>query len=254
MPFQMTLLEARTDLISLAAIDGKTTGANAHHSVTSLNRTLNRKYRMLMSRVSQLGLPQFLESTAALSVPVQTVGEDYIEIPMPALTSEVIGVDVRSVNNYWAKLDAMSFEQRRDIGLGLRNRNVPWYLQGKQAPSGIGWWAINKAPKTVNTTTITAGTIALWPPNLSGTYKLHSVQAWTDLTADGNIFLLYEAWDEWFINSAVMAVCQRDKNKADLYVQARDSFNAADALIVAQAARLQRGGFVVPTGYGGIEL
>lgn len=246
MAFPITLADARAALINLSSIDGKT-GANGRHSPTNLNLVLNRKYRMLMSRVSQLGLPQFLESTAALTLPVQTAGEDYIEIPMPALTSEVIGVDVR-VNGAWAKLDALEFEQRRDLQLQVRN--VPWYLQNR-APTGVGWWSINKAPKVVAATSITAGTIALWPPNLSGTYKLHTVQAWTDITNDTHVFMLYEAWDEWFINAAVMSVCQRDKNKADIYIQARDAFAAADALIEAQAARLQRGGYTVKTSYSG---
>lgn len=252
MPFTLLLSDARNDLINISGIDGKT-GANGRHSPANLNRLLNRKYRNLMSRVSQLGLPQFLESSSASPIPSQTSGEDYIELPMPALTSEVVGVDVR-VSGGWQKLDPLEFEQRRDPLLQDGNRGLPFFTRGRTAPSGVGWWAINKAPKTINTTTITAGTIAIWPPTLAGTYKIHTVQSWTDLTADSNVFLLYEAWDDWFLNQAAMTICQRDKNKGDLYVQARDAWAAADALIVASAARLQRGGYTVPTDFGGINL
>lgn len=253
MAFTLLLSDARSDLVNIASIDGKT-GANGRHSPTNLNRLLNRKYRLMRTRVSQLGLPQFLQSTAALTLPGQTSGEDYIEIPMNALTSEVVGVDVRVPGGFWSKLDPIEFEQRRSIGLNSLAQGIPSYLQGQQAPSGVGWWAINKAPTTVNTTTITAGTIALWPPTMSGQYKLHSVESWTDLTTDSNVFLLYEAWDEWFLNAAAMTVCQRDKNKTDIYTMAEDAFKTADDLMVKAAARLQRGGFTTPTDYCGINL
>lgn len=252
MPFALRLDDARGDLINLAAIDGKT-GANGRHSPANLGRLLNRKYRNLRSRVSQLGLPQFLQSTAALTIPAQTAGEDYIEIPMPALTSEVVGVDVRAQGR-WAKLDALEWEQRRDVAFSSFNMSLPFYMFGSAAPSGVGWWSINKAPAAVNTTAITAGTIALFPPTLAGTYKLHSVEAWTDISTDANVFLLYEAWDEWFLNAACMTICQRDKNKTDNYIAAEAAFKVADALIVAASARLQRGGFVVPSDYGGVSL
>jgi hypothetical protein len=252
MAFPLRLDDARSDLTNLAAIDGKT-GANGRHSPTNLNRLLNRKYRLMRSRVSQLGLPQFLQSTAALTLPAATAGEDFIEIPMNALTSEVVGVDVLVGANPhgWGRLDPLEFEQRRDVGNTFVNYG---YAQGMQPPSGIGFWAINKAASVVNTTTITVGTIALWPTRLSGQYKLHSVESWTDISTDANVFLLYEGWDEWFLNAAAMTICQRDKNKTDQYAQARDAFNTADALIVASAARLQRGGYTTPTPYGGIIL
>ncbi len=253
MAFGLTKADARTELIYLAAIEGKT-GSNGRHSPTRLDAVLNRKYRSLMSRVSQLGLPQFIESTAATAIPAKVVGEDHIDLPMAALTSEVVGVDVlvtTAPNNGWAKLDPISFEQRRDVSNQYASSR---YCIGIQPPNGIGFWCVNKAPKTVNTTTITAGTIAIFPPQLTGSYKIHTVQAWTELTSDSNIFLLYEDWDEWFLNAAAMTCCQHDKNKADIYVQARDAFDAADARLEASAARLQRGGYVTKTPYRGIRL
>lgn len=252
MPFALALSDARLDLTNLAGIDGQVT-TSGRHTPTNLNRLLNRKYRNLRSRVSQLGLPQFLQSTAALPIPAQTAGEDWIEVPMTALSAEVVGVDVR-VGNGWSKLDPLEFEQRRDPILQDGNRGLPFYLRGREAPSGVGWWMVNKAPTTSQATTIIAGSIALFPPSLGGTYKLHSVEAWADIVSDTHVFMLYEGWDEWFLNAAAMTITQRDTNKKDNYAAARDAWAAADALIVESAARLQRGGFAVPSSYGGLSL
>lgn len=252
MPFTLQLQDARTDLINLAGIDGHT-GPNGRHSPANLNRLLNRKYRALLSRVRQSGPPQSLESVGPSTIPVQTAGEDFIEIPMNGLTSEVLGVDVLYPAGKWSKLDPIEFEQRRDFGFGGRIQNYPFYLRGQQAPNGVGWWSVIKAPKAVNTTTITAGSIAIWPPNLSGQYKLFTMEAWTDLTADTNVFLCYEAWDDWLLYAAAMVVCTRDK-KDPTYIQVRDGFQEADALVVAAASRLQRGGFADVTSYKGIVL
>lgn len=234
----------------LAAIDGKT-GANARFSPTNLNALLNRKYRALRSRVTQLGTPQFLQSTASAAIPAQTAGEDFIDLPMPAAIGEVVGVDVLTQGGIpayglrWQKLDAIDFGQRRDI---------PW-----MTPShGVGFWSVHQAP-VPSGSSITAGKIAIWgTPNaysqstiLSGSYVIHSVDTWTDISADASVFMLYEAWDEWFLNAAAMTCCQRDKDKTDLYEQAKEAWMTADALIVESAARLQRGGFIVPTEYGG---
>lgn len=252
MPFALQLQDARTDLINIAGIDGHT-GANARHSPANLNRLLNRRYRALLSRIRQLGPPQSLEGVGPTTIPPQTAGEDFIEIPMNALTSEVLGIDVLFPGGKWSKLDPIQFEQRRDFGFSGRVQNYPYYLHGQSAPNGVGWWSIIKAPKTVNTTAITAGSVAIWPPSLTGQYKLFTMEAWTDLTGDTNVFLCYEAWDEWLLNSAALTICTRDK-KSDTYVQARDAFQAADALIVAGAARLQRGGFTDVSAYKGIIL
>lgn len=251
MPISLRLDEARNQVIFLAAIDGKT-GANARFSTTNLNALLNRKYRELRSRVSRLGMPHFLQTTAAAPIPAQTTGEDFIDIPMPAAIGDVIGVDVQTSAGFgglrWQKLDPLAFSQRRDTQ----------YLIPEH---GVGFWAVHQAP-VPNGATITAGKIAIWgapsyygqSSTLAGSYELHSVDVWQDIVTDANIFMLYEAWDEWFLNAAAMTCCQRDKDKRDLYLQAKEAWQTADALVVAAAARLQRTGHVSPTQYGGVCL
>jgi hypothetical protein len=253
MPQSLRLDDARAQLVFLAAIDGKN-GANGRFSPTNLNLLLNRKYRALRSRVSQLGTPQFIQSTTAAAIPTQTAGEDFVDLPIPAAIGEVVGVDVTNQGGFpalglrWQKLDAIEFGQRRDIPF-----MVPTH--------GVGFWAVRQAP-VPSGATITAGKIAIWgSPNaysqstvLAGQYVIHSVDTWADITTDSNVFMIYEAWDEWFLNAAAMTCCQRDKDKSDLYAQAKEAWQVADALIVESAARLQRGGFTVPTGYLGGTL
>lgn len=238
MPIALTLLDARTEVIHLASIDGKT-GANARHSPTRINAIVNRKYRALRSRVSQLGYPQFLVPGAITALPARTAGEDYIEVVLPGDVAEVAGVDVR-VRNEWQKLDPIEYGQRRDAPT-------------MRAPSGVGFWSILQAPVPV-TNAITAGRVMIWPHTLTGSYQVDTVAAWSDITADANVFMLYEGWDEWLLNAAAMVVAQRDGNKKGNYETARDAWLAADALVVAGAARLQRGGHTDRSPYGGLDL
>lgn len=247
MPISLRLDDARNQLIFLAGIDGKT-GANGRFSTTNLNLLLNRKYRALRSRVAQLGPAPFVLSSSAAAIPALTSGEDYSELSIPAGFAEVVGVDVlTSRSPRWEKLDPLEFGQRRD--------------GSRICTESPGFWAIIKAP-VPSTTSITAGTIAVWgaydaygtPRPLAGSYKIHSVDVWNDIATDAHVFMLYEAWDEWFLNAAAMACCQRDKNKSDLYEQAKEAWGVADALIVQSARRLQRSGASTPTPYSSVRL
>lgn len=238
MPISLALSDARTEVIHLAAIDGKT-GSNGRHSSTRINAILNRTYRELRSRVSSLGYPQFIERGTATALPGPLADEDYQEIAIPSALQELAGVDVL-VNSKWTRLDPIEFDQRR---------NAPNLCP----PSGAGFWAIINASKP-STTSITAGSIAVWPKGLQGSYKLSSVSAWTDITSDTHVFMLYDGWDNWLLLKAAMAICTRDSNKRSNYDDLRDQWLFADSLLQESAARLQRGGYTSPTPYGGIEL
>jgi hypothetical protein len=260
MPFALALSDARDDLIALASIDGKT-GANARHTTARLNRILNRKYRALRSRVSWAGLPHFVVSTGPLTMPAIATNEDFIELPMPAATEEVVGVDVRTGSgDSWSMLDPLGLEQRRDAegfafndSSGFSSRIIG--TQGViSPPHGVGWWTMLRPPVAVQSATITAGAVAITPRTLSGQYQLLSVQGWTDITVDAHVFVLYEGWDEWLLNAACMAICQRDRAKSDVYRAAADAWGIADDLVSKSAGRLQRGGAYEVTPYRGVNL
>lgn len=245
MPYSLRLDDARSQVIFLAAIDGKT-GANGRFSTTNLNLLLNRKYRALRAAAADAGSPQFTQSTSPASIPSPTGGEDFSLISMPALTQEVMGVDVKTSNSSkWGKLDGIEFGQRRSVG-------------SMCAPHGVGWWSVVSAPSAVAASSITAGGIALWandfPCPLSGQYVLVTADAWTNITTDAHVFVMYDGWEDWLLNACVMACCQRDKNKSDIYLSALEAWKIADAQVSRTANRLQRSGGAPKTPYGGIVL
>lgn len=253
MAYTLSLAEARNEVIYLAALDGKT-GANARHSPTRLDSVLNRKYRALLSRVGQLGLPHGLSSaTGTLSGPL--AGEDFISLTVPSAAAEIVGVDVRGASTgsqRWQKLDPISFEQRRDICIEESDyRHRPG---GLLPPHGVGFWTFREGP-SVSGETLSTGSLAVWPSRLGGaSYTVHYVRKWVDISDDAEVFLMHDGWDEWFLNAAAMACAQRDSNKRTNYDTARDAWLAADALLEAEGARLQRAGTFSPTPYGGLIL
>lgn len=241
MSFALALSDADAELIHLAAIDGKT-GASGRHGQTRRYSVLNRAYRELRSRVSQLGYPQFITRGSVTPLPGRASGEDFIEVDLPVGTGEVGGVDVLggSTGSLWARLDPLEHDQRRE-----GNRMQP--------PGGVGFWSIIQAPAP-STTSISVGKIGLWPYTLSGSYRINTVNSWTAITDGTHVFMLFDAWDSWLLTKAAMYVTTRDTNKRGAYDDLKDQWLAADALVVAGAARLQRGGHFTPTPYGGISL
>jgi hypothetical protein len=253
MAYTLTLDNARTKLVYLAAIDGKN-GANGRHSPANQGLILNMVYRELMSRAGALGLPHGL-TTSTGTLGSQASGEDYISLDFPTAAAEVVGVDVKGGHTgaQWRKLDPLVWEQRRDISPGIGDPRG-YFQGGLLPPGGIGFWATREAP-SVSGATLTAGKLAIWPTRLAGlSYTLSQVRQWVEITSGTDVFLLHEGWETWFINKAVMAVTQRDTNKRGNYETAQAAWMAADLLLEAQAARHNRAGSFEPTPYGGISL
>ncbi len=233
MAFSLALSDARTEVIHLAAIDGQT-GASGRHSPTRLNAVLNRSYRELLSRAGQLGIEHGRRAdTGALGSAVS--GEDFINLDIPSTSADVISVDVK-IGDEWGKLDPLAWEQRRDT-------------ECVEPPNGVGWWALRNGP-SVSGSTLTQGSLAIFPTTLAGySYTLYTVKQWVAITADSDIFLLHDGWDQWLINRAVMQVAQRDTNKRTNWDTANAAWVNADAVLMSQARRLNRSGVIVPTPY-----
>lgn len=252
MAFALSLLEVRTEVIHLAAIDGQS-GATARHSSTRLNALINRAYRELLSRVGILGIEHGRQvHTGTLGAAVS--GEDFIDLPIPSTAAEALGVDVKGgfVGARWRKLDGISWEQRRDVDPSGTDRI--FIQDGLTAQNGVGFWALRNGP-SVATTVLTQGSLAIWPTRLAGlSYTLYTVKQWPGITSDTDVFLLHDSWDQWLINKVVMAVAQRDTNKRTNWDTARDAWAMADAFLDKQARRIQRNGEINPTPYGGVRL
>lgn len=252
MPFALQLSDARTKLINLASIDGKT-GTTARHTVANLNLALNQAYRDLLSEVCQLGESQLLTPSAPAALPGRLVGEDFQSVDLPVSLEELLGVDVQ-VGGAWQKLDAIEFSQRRDFMIPATSQSS--FLFRSAPPNGVGFYAIYQGPSiSANGLTLLAGKLAIWPFGLVGNYKFNTVPSWADITGDTQIFMCYASWDTWFINKAVMAITgQRDGNKKGTYDTALQAWQFADAQVRKAAGRLQRSGQSVPTSYGGTVL
>lgn len=252
MAYAIALSDIRTEVIHLAAIDGQS-GSNGRHSSTRLNALLNRVYRKLLSRAGSLGIDHGRQPhTGTLGSAVS--GEDFINLDIPSTASDVLDVDVKGgyVGTQWRQLDAIPWEQRRDVDPSATDRIFP--RNGISPMHGVGFWSLRSGP-SVATTALTQGSLAIWPTRLAGlSYTLYTVKEWAGITSDTDVFLFHDGWDDWLINAAVMAVAQRDTNKRTNWDTARDAWATADALLMSQARRLQRSGSMQPTPYGGIQL
>lgn len=249
MAYTLDLDTARTKLIYLAAIDGKT-GANGRHSPTNLGRVLNWTYRELLSRAGTLGLPHGLTSSTGTLGSV-AAGEEYISLDVPNGAAEVVGVDVLAPD--WNKLDPIEWGQRRDIAPPF-GQVRDFRFGGLQPAHGLGFWAIREGA-SVSGSTLTAAKLAIFPQSLAGkSYELFQVKQWTEITTGTDVFLLHEGWESWLLNKAAMYVTQRDTNKRTNYDTAKDAWSVADALLDDQARRMNRSGGGEPTPYMGINL
>jgi hypothetical protein len=235
-------LEDLTDaLIWEAGIDGKT-GPNARHLLPRLYELINRQYKQLRSIVTQNGEEFFRTRTTAATIPARAAGEDYIAVTWPTAASEIISVDV-FVMGCWRELTQSSRRQWR-----------VW--PGTNRPDSPGEWSTVSMPQPVNSDTPappTDGIIALWPYTLSGSYAIDYVPHWVPATNTAHVFVLFPHWEEWLLASCTMVISQRDNNKRNMFVDARDRKAEAQAQIIAHCRRSKRGS-VVARRRDGLEL
>lgn len=220
-----------------AGIDGKT-GSNARHVTSNLYALINRCYKQLRSRVSQNGEAFFRTTSTSTAIPSRASGEDWIELTYPTDASEIIGVDVQ-LSGTWYDLTKGSWSQHR-----------VW--TGPNRPESPGEWMVQSMPQP-STTTVTAGKIVIWPYTLAGNYKIDYLPHWVPLTNGTHVFVIFPDWEEWLITRATMVVLQRDNQKREAFLDARDRNLAAEAAILMHTRRQQRG-VVVARRRDGLEL
>jgi hypothetical protein len=199
---------------------------------------INRQYKQLRSIVTQNGEEFFRTPGTATTIPARAAGEDYIAVPWPTAASEIISVDV-FVTGEWRELTQSSRRQWR-----------VW--PGPNRPDSPGEWSTVSMPQPT-TTTVTAGVIALWPHTLSGRYAIDYVAHWVPITNPAHVFVLFPHWEEWLLSSCTMVISQRDNNKRNMFVDARDRKAEAQAQIIAHCRRSKRGS-VVARRRDGLEL
>jgi hypothetical protein len=232
-------LEALTEaLIWEAGIDGKT-GSNARHVPARLYDLINRQYKQLRSIVTANGEEFFRTTGTVAALPVRLAGDDFISVPWPTAASEIVCVDVYS-GGEWRELTQSSRRQWR-VWPGSGNR-----------PDSPGEWSTRSMPQAT-AATVTVGAIAIWPPSLGGSYAIDYVPHWVPITDPAHVFVLFPHWEEWLLCSCVMVISQRDNNKRNMFVDARDRKAEAQGQIIAHCRRSKRGS-VVARRRDGVDL
>jgi hypothetical protein len=229
----ISLGDLDTELVFEAAIDG----ATARHAQARRFALINRVYKRLRSIVSQNGEGFFRVPGAATTTPAQAAGEDWIELVYPTDASEIVGVDVYK-GGQWHELQRGSWAQRR-VFPGARS-------------GVVGEWTELSLPQPT-TTTVTAGKIAIWPVTLSGQHKIHYLPHWVNLTDSTHVLVMFPNWLEWVLTAATMVLIQRDNNKRDTFLAARDRNADMEAKIIAHSRRSRRGS-VIARRRDGMEL
>lgn len=225
-----------TELVFEAGVDGKT-GSNARHATARLYALVNRVYKRLRSLVSQHGEDFFRVPGVATSTPGRAAGEDWIELVWPTDATEIVGVDVQ-YQGEWKQLVKGSFAQRRIFPGGRAGSIGEWTVLGMPQPTGV---------------TVTAGTIIIWPHNLTGQHKVHYLPKWTPLTDATHVLVMFPDWYEWMLCACTMVLVQRDVNKKDTFAIAKERFMLANGAVIAHARRSKRGS-VVARRTDGMEL
>lgn len=221
----ISLADITTDLIFESGIDGKS-GSNARHTSTSLHRLLNRCYKQLRSVAALNGEEALRTPGTSAAIPARASGEDWIEVTYPTAAADIISVDVQ-LSGEWRELTKGSWAQRR-------------VFPGENRCESPGEWAVLSQPQP-STTTVTAGKIVIWPPTLTGNYKIDILPHWTPITDTTHVFVLYPHWEEWLLTKAAMVLNQRDNNKRNLFQSARDRFVLANQEVIAHSRRSRRG-------------
>lgn len=231
-------LEALTEaLVWEAGIDGKT-GSNARHVTERLYELINRKYKQLRSIVSANGEDFFRSTTGTQPLPSVSPPDDYIFFLYPTEASEIVAVDVL-LSGCWHELTRSSRRQWR-----------VW--PGATRPDSPGEWSILSMPQPLEDG-VSGGAIAVWPPTLSGSYRVDYVPHWVPITDPTHVFVLFPHWEEWLLAACTMVITQRDNNKRNMYEAARDRMAEAQGQIIAHCRRSKRGS-IVARRRDGLEL
>lgn len=237
----LALSAMRAELVYEAGLDGQT-GSSGRHVEARLNSLLNRFWSSCRSMVANEGLPWFNTLGSITAIGAAATNEDFIEIAWPSDAAEIVGVDVKGTRTEgrWKELDKASWAQRRSLNL---TDSCPEH--------GVGWFAAQKMPEAIGAASITAGVIALFPSDLTGSYRISYIQHWTPITTDTHLFVGTADMHTWTIAQATMAAIGRDNNKKQNAQRAQLVAAEAHARITEQAKRAGGAGRVVPKRAGG---
>lgn len=198
-----------SELRYLADIQGLSTSQGRHPS-TDLRILINDSYRSLRNLVLSFGYTQFVTRGTTTALPTSAVetNERYAVISTPVAVNQIKMVDVRISPDDWRALPECTLLQLREIS---RRR---WRGVADTPRRPIAWCWLQAG--TVSGSTFTAGQIAIAPVPTGGDYALWTMNEWTSITSDTDVFLYQnEDWRQWHLFDVMSKVCgARDKNNS----------------------------------------
>lgn len=184
-------------------------GLTDRHPDATLIKWINLAWRRLRTKLATAGMPGLTvpSTIAALPTTPPVSTEQYLEVGWPDGAVGVYGVDVL-IGSRWEPLHTMSFAQRRDFQDRGTTENAPTHWLPLTLPAE-------------NTTTITAGKIALFPLATGGVnYRIWYLPVWVDIVTGANVFYGHDLWFEWLIQTVVRRIAQKDDDSENTLAEA----------------------------------
>jgi hypothetical protein len=232
-----TLLEFRSKVEDLASINGQVGTTSAfRHLRSRVVEYCNSAYAELREELYTRKFDFYLLETALAAWPSSRAdtNEQYSVIDWPSTALAIRRIDTYK-NSEWLALTELDWARIRDVAPRTASSRT-------NRPTHYAWRDIGQP----NTTSITAGKIALVPFATGGTYKISYLPRHTAI-ADGNdthVFVFpSETAFMWCVWTAVAAVTVRDRNRGGRYAMSiSERKQLAQRMGIFGAAALATGG------------
>ncbi len=196
-----TLLQMRTRVRKLADCVGDTT--TGRHTNTEINTMINESWQAMRELVSDNGHQFYLKPAIATMTAGATSPYPFGTISMPSDCVRVFGLDVQASAADVRSLTPISFSERNEF--------VGTYGQTTGVPCSFYIFSVG----VESTTSVTPGTIAIFPPPAAGyQYTLWYLPSWTDITTDAWVFDGVAGWDDWVSWDCVLKLAATDNDMA----------------------------------------
>lgn len=230
---QRTLSQLRAELRYLSDTESLT----LRHPDADLTRRLNEAIRGYRAMVTANGLPYYIEETTATTLTGTAVaGEQYSLVPFPPTAEQIFGVDVASATTTddWYELRPITWASRRATygGVGAR----------------ASFFAIRTLPQAnpADLDAVLAGTIAIFPAQTSGAYKIQFLASYVDLVADADLFIALPGAAEWVVWTVVADLAARDDDQRETFVVATQKKGEAERRVLEAVGRTRSAGPILP--------
>jgi hypothetical protein len=186
----VTLAQLRQDISNQADIAGLTT----RHGATLLNRLANQSIQRFREKLSNEGARHFLTVATGTMVSGATSGFPFYSLNAGSLASGIVrifGVDVKTQDGSWKRLEHTTFEDRASYGGGH--------------PASVGEprvWAEYQTTKLA----------ILPPPDRNTDFVVWYLPVLNDLQSDSATFDGVSGWEDFVTWDVVCRIIVRDQN------------------------------------------